>query len=263
MPIRTRRNSLPIWASTERRPLWPAVPPPIFTLTLNGARSSSSWKTVTSPMSFLKKSIAARTEPPLSFMKVSGFSSRMRSVPIRPCRTQPRKAFFGGSKPCTAPIASTAMNPTLWRCIAWRAPGLPRPIQICTGAKSPQSATGSASSGWPGTSTGRAPKKEPNQRRTDKARDPLALGRFAFAFFLADHGHFGSGRLRNFLVFGPHHGRSDDRGDREITVGDRRFGAGGKLDVADVDRIADVETGQVDLDIVGHLGGVLNAVRHE
>ena len=46
MPIRTRRKSGPRLASIERRPLWPAVPPPVFTLTLNGSRSSSSWKAV-------------------------------------------------------------------------------------------------------------------------------------------------------------------------------------------------------------------------
>src|SRR3569623_383735 len=42
MPIRTRRNSGPRWASVERMPLCPAVPPPRRTLTLHGARSSSS-----------------------------------------------------------------------------------------------------------------------------------------------------------------------------------------------------------------------------
>ena len=29
----------------ERKPLWPALPPPVFTLSLPGARSSSSWTT--------------------------------------------------------------------------------------------------------------------------------------------------------------------------------------------------------------------------
>ena len=40
-------------ASIERRPLWPAVPPPCFTFTLNGARSSSSWNTVSASRSSL------------------------------------------------------------------------------------------------------------------------------------------------------------------------------------------------------------------
>ncbi|RZM36455.1 MAG: aminoacyl-tRNA hydrolase [Sphingomonas sp.] len=35
-------------------------------------------------------------------------------------------------KPWTSAIESTAMNPTLCRCIAYCAPGLPSPAQICT-----------------------------------------------------------------------------------------------------------------------------------
>jgi hypothetical protein len=73
---------------------------------------------VTSPVSFLKKSMAARTARPLSFMKVAGLSSRIRRPPIRPCWVQPEKAFFGDSKPWVAAIASAAMKPTLCRCMA-------------------------------------------------------------------------------------------------------------------------------------------------
>src|SRR5690606_29155852 len=42
MPMRTRRYSLPQCASMERMPLWPPAPPPVFTRTLPGGRSSSS-----------------------------------------------------------------------------------------------------------------------------------------------------------------------------------------------------------------------------
>ena len=54
MPMRTRAYSLPMCAVIERRPLWPALPPPVLTLSLPGARSSSSWKTKMSPSSILR-----------------------------------------------------------------------------------------------------------------------------------------------------------------------------------------------------------------
>src|SRR5882672_184689 len=42
IPIRTRRYSLPICEEIERRPLWPAMPPPTLTRTLPAGNSSSS-----------------------------------------------------------------------------------------------------------------------------------------------------------------------------------------------------------------------------
>src|SRR3546814_10186462 len=47
--------------------------------------------------------------------------------------------------------------------------------------------------------------------------------------------------------------RGDDRRDGEVAVGDRAFHALRQGDVADVDRFADVETGDVDRDVVGNL----------
>ena len=47
--------------------------------------------------------------------------------------------------------------------------------------------------------------------------------------------------------------RGDDRGDGEVAVGDRGLGAVGQGHLADVDRIADIEAGDVDLDLVGDL----------
>src|SRR3546814_1780256 len=40
IPIRTRRNSLPMCASVERRPLCPAVPPPRLTFTRSEEHTS-------------------------------------------------------------------------------------------------------------------------------------------------------------------------------------------------------------------------------
>src|SRR5205085_2132918 len=261
MPILTRRKSLPICASVERRPLWPAVPPPVFTFTLNGARSSSSWKTVTSPASFLKKSIAARTERPLSFMKVAGFSSRMRCPPIRPCWAQPEKLFLGGSKLCTSAMASTAMKPTLWRCIAYCAPGLPRPTQICTGANSPQSSSWTEA-GWPGTSTGGLPNKEPSQRNKDLSFARLFAGFFAF---LADQRHVGGNRRLGFgsgvRGFELDARGGDDGRNREVAVGDRALRALGQGDLADVQRIADVHAGEADHDLFRDLGRIADQLK--
>src|SRR5687768_8790082 len=180
-------------------------------------------------------------------MKVVGLRIRTRWPPIRPWRVQPAKAFFGGSKPCTSAMASTAMNPTLCRCIAYCAPGLPRPTQICTGSNSPQSSIAAASCGWPGTSTGLEPKRWPSQR----SMKPEALGSlafaFAFSFVLADQRHFVRSQL--FGSFGSRRGlgrlrldsgRRDDGGDGEVAVGDRRLRPLGQGDLADMDRIADV-----------------------
>lgn len=47
--------------------------------------------------------------------------------------------------------------------------------------------------------------------------------------------------------------RSDDGGNREVAIADRAFDTLGQGDAADVDRIADVEAGDVDADFVGDL----------
>src|ERR1700752_5191107 len=64
-------------------------------------------------------------------MKVAGLSSRMRAVPIRPSVVHPRNCFFHRPTPWTSAIVSTAMKPTLCRCSAYCAPGLPRSTQSC------------------------------------------------------------------------------------------------------------------------------------
>src|SRR4051812_22466323 len=59
-------------------------------------------------------------------------------------------------------------------------------------------------------------------------------------------------------VLGFHHraGRRHDGGDGEVAVGDRALDAPGQLHRRDVQGIADVETGQADLDLVRYLGRV-------
>ena len=51
-----------------RSPLCPAAPPPRFTRTLPGARSSSSWNAVIASEASLKNAAAACTLAPESFM---------------------------------------------------------------------------------------------------------------------------------------------------------------------------------------------------
>src|SRR5687768_10495656 len=122
--------------------------------------------------------------------------------------------------------------------MAYWAPGLPRPTQICTGANSPQSATASADEGWPGTSTGFEPNREPSQEKSDS----VALATLFFAAlgrFLADQRHLarrrlfafdrGRGRVGRLRLDA---GRRDDGGDGEVLVGDRRGRALGQLHLA-------------------------------
>src|SRR5688500_9662201 len=148
--------------------------------------------------------------------------------------------------------------------MAYWAPGLPRPTQICTGSNSPQSATASADEGWPGTSTGFEPNREPSQEKSDS----VALATLFFAAlgrFLADQRHFARrglfaldrGRGRGGVGrLGLDARRRDDGGDGEVLVGDRRRGALGQLHLADVERIADIEAGQVDDHFLRNLGRV-------
>src|SRR3954447_11848299 len=195
MPRRTRRKSLvPRQASMLRRPLWPAVPPPSFTRTWPGARSSSSWRTTMSAGSILRKGAASATERPDSFVQVRGLSRRTRSVPSCPSAASPRKRERQAAKRCASAIRSAATKPMLCRWRAWPPPGLPNPTQSCN-------ATPSRGSG--------------------------ALGRL------------GPGRGRLGLARRRHH-----RGDREVAVGDGRPHALGQLDLADVQRVADVEAGE-------------------
>ena len=177
MPMRTRRKSLPICASIERRPLCPAVPPPIFTLTLNGARSSSSWKTVSVVESELVE--AHRLADRAAAVVHEGRGLEQQDARRRrsgPAAIQPWKAFFGGSKPCTSAIASTAMKPTLCRCMRILRAGIAEADPELHGAIPPIGRLGA--SGWPGTSTG-------SRRRGCRASaGDISLRRLGFVFAL-------------------------------------------------------------------------------
>ena len=56
------------YASIERKPLCPALPPPRFTRIFPGMRSSSSWNAVICSGSSLKNAAAACTDSPDAFM---------------------------------------------------------------------------------------------------------------------------------------------------------------------------------------------------
>ena len=84
--------------------------------------------------------------------------------------------------------------------------------------------------------------REGKLRLLRRPRLRLAGFAFAFGFFLADGRDFALSR--GLFLLGLHRRRSDDGGDGEVAVVDRRLGALGQLDLADVDRIADVEAGR-------------------
>src|SRR3546814_7895972 len=102
-------------------------------------------------------------------------------------------------------------------------------------------------------------RRPPRATRTDTLFPYTTLFRskcsgffFAFggSFFAAIDGRIAFARL--------HRRGGDDRRDGEVAVGDRAFAALGQGDVADVDRIADIIAGDVDLDVVGHLVRIAN-----
>jgi hypothetical protein len=92
--------------------------------------------------------------------------------------------------------------------------------------------------GWPGGGAGRRDLK----------------GKFRIFAFLALFALFAFDFLLLFLEE-----RGGDGGDREVAVGDRGRDALGHLDGADVDAVADVEPGQVELEL---LGDVVDAAQH-
>ncbi|PAV70023.1 hypothetical protein WR25_03217 [Diploscapter pachys] len=91
-------------------------------------------------------------------------------------------------------------------------------------------------------------------------RSGSALGRILVALGVRLRGGFGSLGLGDLglerLVLGGRDGRRHDRRDREVAVFDRRRRALGQLDVADVDRIADLAALQRNRDLAGDVGGV-------
>jgi hypothetical protein len=107
------------------------VAAPRLDLELAGARSISSWITVTSGSATLRKRAASATDLPESFIKVWGLRRRTRSPPIVPSTARPAKRARQG--PSGSARRSTAMKPTLWRFWACFAPGLPRPTMSFMG----------------------------------------------------------------------------------------------------------------------------------
>ena len=143
MPMRTRAYSLPMCAEIERRPLWPALPPPVFTLSLAGARSSSSWKTKMSPLVDLE--VALRLADRAAAVVHVGLRLQQQDAVRRrsaPSATRPWKRFFQGPSPWRSAMRSTAMKPTLWRWRAYSLPGLPRPTKSFMGYVTRRDVTG-------------------------------------------------------------------------------------------------------------------------
>ena len=90
--MRTRtKSSVCRWALIDRRPLWPARPPPTFTFSRPSGRSSSSC-TITSRCrsSMPKRRTSGATDSPDSFMKVCGSASATRRPSMRTSSTRAR-----------------------------------------------------------------------------------------------------------------------------------------------------------------------------
>src|SRR5213075_3285189 len=186
-------------------------------------------------------------------MKVWGLSSSRLWRPIRPSLTRPRNFFCHGPKPWTAAMASAAMKPTLWRWSAYCAPGLPRPAQICMGAVT------ASKNAHPASGMGVLVRIGSRRSLGFLAAFGFAAG-FTLGFFLADGRNLAL--RRGFLFLGLlHRRRGNDGSNGEVAIVDRRFHALGQLDLADVERIADLEPGEIDVDLVGDLCGVASQLQ--
>ena len=98
-----------------RRPLWPAAPPPRFTRTLPGTRSSSSWNAVIA-------SVRQLVEGGRLLHRLAGgvhvgqrFQSQDFSPATLPSAVTPLNRRRHGEKPWRMAITSSAMKPILWR----------------------------------------------------------------------------------------------------------------------------------------------------
>jgi len=110
------------------RPLWPPVPPPFFSFTVPGGRSSSSCTTSIWPGSMRWKCVNEATQRPLSFMYVSGLSSQNSWPPSSTRVVQPENLdCFDHDARLRPAMASTHQKPALCRVASYFLPGLPRP----------------------------------------------------------------------------------------------------------------------------------------
>src|SRR5260221_1658028 len=270
MPMRSRKNSdEPSCASMSRSPLWPAWPPPNFIFTLPGMRSSSSCTTRISSGAMAKKRADAATARPERFMNVIGFSSRTAPA----FATSPANFdSWTSDAPSFAASSSANKNPALWRVFAYSRPGLPSPATRRMGVFN--------------VSTRGCQKKKPasfSRASCDaafwrRAWFPLLLpvvllavllvvflvdGLFGalvgslvarsgcFAFHRRGRGRCGLGFCGccEFFVGFDLRARHDRRGDHGIELAALHDGdARRQLHRRDVQRVADFQRGQIDLD---------------
>src|SRR6266704_1139212 len=195
---------------------------------------------------------------PLEFMYVVGLSTRTGTLSTAPSVTRARSPRRNGGSPQRATHASASQKPALWRVAAYSGPGLPRPTtaRSCSALFAALGLLGLVGLFGLGWRRGAAPAPPaPPALRLGFGRRAalggLALLLLAFAD-LADQLGFGDlggglGRGGGHL-FGP---RGHDRGDRELRQGeDRRVR---DVQVAYVQRVADLEGGDVELHAIGNV----------
>jgi len=73
----------------ERRPLWPALPPPVFTRTFSGREIDLVVEHYDLAERELVEMLRRLHRTPDSFMNVSGFKTRTRSPAISPSAASP------------------------------------------------------------------------------------------------------------------------------------------------------------------------------
>src|SRR5262249_55598516 len=162
-PRRTRRKSWVCrWATIERSPLWPARPPPDFTLSSATGKSSSSCTTTSCSDATPNRRTSAPTALPESLTYVNGTANATRLPSMVTSSTSARSLRLRRRPPCRWAITSAPGAPGLWR-----GPGTSPP-------------------GWPSPPTGRSagvPRR--GRSRTRSALGGLVGGRGGFAAFAA------------------------------------------------------------------------------
>ena len=116
----------------ERSPLWPARPPPTFTATPPGGRSSSSCtmtSCVGSSIAVAAHERARRPRPRVVHVRQRERERAPACPPMRASSTSARSLPFErlSFAPWRAASSSTTSAPTLWRVPAYSSPGLPSP----------------------------------------------------------------------------------------------------------------------------------------
>src|SRR4051812_26465264 len=229
----------------SRKPLCPPMPPPCLMRATPGAKSSSSCTTRISSALILKKPASICTARPLAFMKLCGRRSQAPALPPVLSRRATSAWYFGSflkCTPCAEAKRSTSQKPALCRVRSYSLPGLPRPTTRRIKAGCSRRSFLLFLLGLVALGTGLVRtllRCGPAGRRLAFLRRRRLLG----------GRHFGRRNNRCGFLFLDDERRDDDRRhDGVLGLVQRRLHALRQRELARVDRLADRQGREIDLD---------------